>query len=88
MSEAQKGKTNSGQFKKGHKPWIKGKHLSEESKRKISEALKGKKLSEETKRKISVAQKGEKHPNYGKHFSKETKRDRRSQFLMPYDGVY
>jgi len=54
----------------------------------MSEAHKGRKKSEETKRKISEAQKGEKHPNYGKHFSKETKRDRRSQFLMSYDGVY
>ena len=42
-------------FKKGHKPWNKGKTgvYSEEAKRKISEALKGGKHSEETKRKMS-----------------------------------
>jgi len=53
-------------FKKGHKPWNKGKTgvISEESKRKMSEAKKGRKLrlgtlhSEESKRKMSKASKG------------------------------
>ena len=58
-------------FKKGHKPWNKGKIgvISEETKRKISKAMKGRKawnkgkigvISEETKRKMSEAQKGRK----------------------------
>ena len=44
-------------FKKGHKPWNKGKTgvYSEEAKRKISEALKGRKHSEEARRKMSEA---------------------------------
>jgi len=67
ISEALKGKTKSGQFKKGHKPWITGKHHSEETKRKMADAQKGEKgfwygkhLSEETKRKMSESQKGRK----------------------------
>ena len=54
-------------FKKGHKPWNKGKTgvVSEETRRRMSEALKCRKAlnkekphSEETKRKISKAKKG------------------------------
>ena len=48
-------KSNSGCFKKGHIPWIKGKRgvsPSEEHRKKISLAHKGKKLSEEHRRKI------------------------------------
>ena len=61
-----KGKKNSGQFKKGHTPWDKGKKLTEEHRKKLSLAKKGKthwnkggkglrpgyRHSEETKRKI------------------------------------
>ena len=75
MSKAQKRKINSGQFKKGHKPWIKGKYHSQGTRRKLSEARKGEKgfwygkqgtnygkhFSEKTKRKMSKAQKGRKH---------------------------
>ena len=46
-------------FKKGHKPWNKGKTGV---------------YSEEWKRKMSKAKKGKKNPNYGKHHSEETKR--------------
>ena len=63
-------------FKKGHKPWNKGKTgvYSEEWKRKMSKAMKGRTVSEETKRKMSKAKKARKNPNYGKHHSEETKR--------------
>ena len=46
-------------FKKGHKPWNKGKTGV---------------YSEEAKRKISEAMKGENHPMYGKYHSEEAKR--------------
>lgn len=47
---------------------------TEESKRKISESKIGITFSEEHKKKISEALSGEKSPNFGKHFSKETRR--------------
>lgn len=46
---------NSSWFKKGHTPWIKGKHLSDKAKAKLSLAHTGKKLSKETKNKIRLA---------------------------------
>ena len=53
---------SSGVFKKGHTPWIKGKHRSEETKRKISEKLRGKKLSKEHIENIKKGiKRGEKH---------------------------
>lgn len=80
VSKALKGNNlkNSGQFKKGHIPWIKGKTgfvpwnkgktgiYSEETLEKLRIANIGKTMSEETKRKISETEKGRK-------FSKETR---------------
>lgn len=58
-------------FKKGHKPWNKGKEgcFSEDTKRKMSEAHIGLKHTEETKRKISennygVSHRGEENPGW------------------------
>ena len=53
------------------------KPMSEETKRKIGDGNRGKIVSEETRKKISgknngmYGRTGEKHPNYGKHLSKE-----------------
>lgn len=54
-----------------------GRPCSAETRSKISESLKGRNrepLSEEWRRKLSIALSGERHPNYGKHLSKETGR--------------
>ena len=51
-------------FKKGHIPWMEGKHHSEESKKKMSEARKGRKLSKKWRRKLSEAKKGKKPKNF------------------------
>jgi group I intron endonuclease len=57
---------------------------SEETKRKISEANKGKKVSEETRQKLSNIHKGRQsginNPFYGRHHSKECKREH-SEFM-------
>jgi len=75
LSHKGKPQSNSGRthFKKGYKPWNKGKHFSEVSKEKMSLSHKGqipwnkgKKgiYTEETKKKIGLACKGKKHPNW------------------------
>lgn len=70
MSQKQKNKfvdryrvLNNGVYRKGHKPWTTGKHLSKQTKKKISEAHRGKKMlpfSKETRNRMSLSHKGEK----------------------------
>lgn len=52
----------------------KGKTISGEHRMRISKAIKGRIFSEEHCKKISESKKGEKNPNYGKHFTEETRR--------------
>jgi len=71
------GKTNSGSFKKGHKP-------SPESVKKVADQLRGRKRPESVRKTLSVSKMGSKNPmygktgelhhNYGTHWSEESKR--------------
>ena len=81
-----KGQTNSGSFKKGLTPWIKGKKHSEEANRKNRLAHLGKKASAATKRKMSEDRKGSNHPLFGKKHketSKEKMRKARLHQVIP-----
>jgi len=64
---------NRGQFIKGHKRGMLGKHHSKESIEKIRIGNKGKKRSEETRQKISLAKKGEPSPTKGIKWSIESR---------------
>jgi len=64
-------KPNSGSFKKGQTPWIKGKKHTEESRRKQRLAHLGKKPSEETRKKMSESNS---HYFLGKKLSKERRK--------------
>ena len=77
-----KGQTNSGSFKKGLTPWIKGKKHSEEANRKNRLAHLGKKASAETKRKMSEDRKGEKHPMFGQKHTLEARKKMREKRLL------
>lgn len=72
MRIARIGRTLSAEHRRKIGETLKGRYLSEETRRKIGAAHKGRKLSEEHKQKISEALSGERHPNYGRHHSKET----------------
>ena len=67
---------NSGTFKKGSIPWIKGKHHSNETRKKISDSKQN--IPEKTLKRMSEAQigkhNGEKNPMYGKTHTKESRK--------------